>query len=479
MMTIDMHNRRLRSWPLYVAVIAAFIQPVTSPAVHAAEQPNIIFLFTDDQAPGMTGFEGNTVVKTPHLDQLAAESIQFTRCYVPTPQCAPSRASVLTGRYPHATGVTTNGPTLDPSKDTFTERLKRAGYDCGVVGKWHLSYENAPKPGFGLADFVATCDKKWSWENCDIWTNGQKGKADKFLTDWIADRAIEFIDKPHDKPFFLWVCFRAPHGPLTYPPATENLYPPASVDLPETMGYELTGLPRVLTKSEPAMRFRQKNEQQIREARSKYYAMITHLDKNIGRILERVNDRKSQERTVVVFASDNGFALGEHRLFSKGPAFFEELVRIPLLVRYPALSQTGQKNDRVVSLIDLAPTFLELAGLDAPVTMQGTSLIPIIKNPKTRRHSDESFFEYHEQGGGVFPVRGLVTKQYKFIDYLESDDILYDLKRDPQELHNAINDVEYRAIIEVLRIRLRAWQKQTKDPEYKGAALGFATPVFP
>ena len=168
-------------------------------AGYGADRPNILLILSDDQAPNLTGFEGHPLVQTPHLDQLAAESAWVTRCYVPTPQCAPSRACILTGQYPHTHGVTTNGSkakpmTLSPHADTFTVRLKRAGYVCGIVGKWHLPYEASGAPGFGLVDYVATDDQKWSWNDCDVWVQGKKTQSDKFLTDWHGDRAIEFGD---------------------------------------------------------------------------------------------------------------------------------------------------------------------------------------------------------------------------------------------------------------------------------------------
>jgi len=433
----------------------------------AADRPNIILLYTDDQAANMTGFEGHPLIKTPHLDQLAAEGVFFSRCYVPTPQCAPSRACVLTGQYPHTHKVITNNLPLPPGADTFTARLARNGYACGIVGKWHLTYDTVAEPGFGFADYAATVGQPWAWENCDVWVQGTKTKADKHLTDWITDRAIEFLEKPHDKPFFLWVCFRAPHGPFTYPPGTEDLYPPESVELPKSMKGSLERQPTALRNSPSAKYFKQMNERKLREARSKYYAMITHVDTNVGRLLERVDKLQLRDNTLVVFASDNGWALGDHQLYKKGPIFYEELIRGPLLMRYPKLKRPGLKIDRVVSLVDLAPTFLELAGLPVPMAMQGRSLLPLIRNPQTPRHADERFLEYHAQPGYACDVRGIVTDKYKFIDYLSGDDAFYDLKRDPDEMHNVISDAEYAAVVKVLRNRLERWRQQTKDPLVK------------
>ena len=456
-------RERLRSMTRITTAMALLCAITT--AARAADRPNIILIYTDDQAANMTGFEGHPIVKTPNLDRLARESVFFTRCYVPTPQCAPSRACILTGQYPHTHGVTTNGPALPADADTFTARLKTAGYLCGIVGKWHLSYDTSKDPKFGLVDYVATNDRPWRWDNCNVWVQGKKTKADKFLTDWHGDRAIEFIEKFADRqPFFLWLCFRSPHAPLVYPPGTQRLYPPESVDLPKTMSIDVKGRPRTLAASPPVQGFKGKSEESIRQARSKYYAMITRIDENVGRLLARLGELKLRDNTVVVFASDNGWCLGDHGLYSKGPFFYEELIRGPLLVRYPKLARPGTKIDRVVSLVDLAPTFLELAGLTPPIAMHGKSLLPLIRDPYTARHADERFLEYDKQKGSEFPARGIVTRQYKFIDYLRDTDVLFDLKRDPGEMHNAINDAEYAAVVKVLRNRLERWRKTSKDP---------------
>ncbi len=451
---------------LALAVLAMVFVAVLGGVARAADRPNIILIYTDDQAANMTGFEGHPIIKTPNLDRLAREGVHFTRCYVPTPQCAPSRACVLTGQYPHTNGVTTNGPVLPKDADTFTARLRNtAGYACGIVGKWHLSYDTSAEPGFGLVDYVATDGSPWKWENCKVWVQGKQKTADKFLTDWHGDRAVEFIEKFREKPFFLWLCFRAPHAPLVYPPGTERLYPPESIDLPKTMDIDQRDRPRSLAGSAPVTGFKGKNEDKIRKARSQYYAMITRIDENVGRLLDRLDALDLQDNTVVVFACDNGWCLGDHGLYAKGPFFYEELVRGPLLIRYPKLTRPGTRIDRVVSLVDLAPTFCELAGVTPPITMQGRSLLALIRDPKAPRHADECFLEYDEQKNRKFPARGIVTSQYKLIDYLQDTDVLYDLKRDPAEMDNKISDRDYAAVVKVLRSRLQLWREQTEDPQ--------------
>jgi arylsulfatase A-like enzyme len=480
---------------LAVGLTAAYAQPsartarirpaATAPAL---DGPNILVLFTSEQAAGMTGFEGNSEIQTPNLDRLAAESVYFSRCYTPTPQSAPAQATVITGQYPHAHGVLADGEPLKPGTDTFTARLQKGGYACGLVGRWDLSKDQAAEPGFGLVDYVATSDGKWTGARTRV--NGKEGETDKYLTDWEADQAIDFIQKFKERPFFLWVCFNAPREPLEYPPDSAGQYPPESLKLPETLRANPTTRPAKLNQSPLATRSKARtaDEKALRQDRSKYYAMISRIDQNVGRILEQVDALGLREKTVVVFTSSHGYALGEHGLVGAGPAFYEELVRVPLLVRYPGLATPGARIDRIVGLVDLAPTFLELTGQRRSFIIQGDSLMALLRDPDSRRHGDEEFFEYSRQTGDKernqpdfpCPVRGMVTKNYKFVDYTDGSFCLYDLKRDPLEMNNLSRrhtaggpimtldpaqavEPHYISIFRVLRERLDQWRKQTRD----------------
>jgi len=415
----------------------------------------------------MTGFGGNHIVKTPNLDRLAAESAEFTRFYTPTPQPGPSRASLLTGQYPHKNGVTSDGVSLPAQADTFTSRLAAAGYTCSLIGHWNLKGVADSQPAFGFSQYPAATSQPFSWQNCDVWVDGKPAKADKFLTDWLADRAIEFLSRPHVKPFFLWVSFPVPGEPTVYPPGTERLYPPADVDLPIAMRDLQTDRPTMLNQAPAARSFQQIAEQTIREGRSKYYAMLSNLDANIGRLAQHLDAGGLGSSTVVVLTSEVGFACGDHRLVSVAPAFYDELIRCPLLIRRPGAGPAGVKIDRVVSLIDLAPTLLRLAGVDVPITIQGQSLLPLMADPETRRYADECFLEFDRQESWVCQVRGIIVRNYKFLDYASGTDGLYDLKHDPDEVHNVAMEPQYRVVLDVLKNRLQRWQQTTRDPLYR------------
>jgi arylsulfatase A-like enzyme len=553
---------------LIPAAFALGSEATTQPA-----GPNIIVFYTSGQMSGLTGFEGGKVVKTPNLDRLAAEGVQFTRCYVSCPQPGPSRAGFLTGLYPHENGVTNSGDALPETADTFTARLKKAGYTCGIVGKWDLPAKSAAKPGFGLTDFVATnkapgkseadhengspanggaarshaqdagrpagagmspmpvatspaqgprapglppsrrmgapfaaasqpatrpgfdrgrsaTDRpvgsaplangkpesnadakdagKSGWERPSVYLNGKKKRVDEYLTDWQANQACEFLKKSRKKPFFLWVCFDAPHPPFEYPPGDEKAYPLGSVDLPSALA--TPNMAQQLAMSSAAAMMRQKNPQELREERSKYYAMLSRVDENVGRVLARLAELKLADNTVVVFTSDSGWPIGDHALYGEAPAFYEETLRVPLVVRTPACSATGKRVSAVSSAIDLAPTFCELAGLKSPITMRGRSLVPMLQESARAEVVDERFFEFEQvtdpntKKPYKAPARGIVTAQYKLIHYVNGADVLYDLKRDPQEATNVIGETRYAPVAKVLRERLTRWRKETRDP---------------
>jgi len=432
--------------------------------VWANDRPNIILISADDLMAYTTGFEGHPVVRTPNLDRLAAEGARFTRSYVPTPQGAPVQACILTGQYPHTHGVTTDGMELPFTSDTFTARLKDGGYTCGIVGKWELPWARAPKPGFGLVDFVRTDDETLEWTKAEVWVDGKKQIADKYLTDWHADQAIEFLDTFHERTFFLWLSFRAPHKPLYYPPGQENLYPPKSVDRPVKREASVSNWPNHLRRL-PAAEDYKRCKRTLQTDRSQYYAMITKLDENIGRVLQHLDERGLRDRTVVVFTSDGGQAIGEHRLCGTGPIFFEEVIRVPLLIRYDGLAKPGMVTDRVVSLVDLAPTFCELAGLDGPIRTQGKSLVPLLADPEADPRADECFLEYAEYNKTKIAVRGIVTQRYKLINYLRDKTLFYDLAYDSNEMENLAFIPQYKGVIMALSNRLDYWRKQTRDPE--------------
>ncbi len=445
---------------------APVVRPSTRPAVLTG--PSVILITVSDQSAGMTGFEGHPQIKTPNLDRLAADGVCFQRCYTPTPLSGTSRASILTGQYPHAHGATAEKATLDPKTETFTAQLKEAGYACGIVGKWNLPSAAAKAPGFGLTDYVATEDtdaedRGWKWDQCPVWLQGEKRTADKFLTDWEADRAIDFINKYNGRPFFLWLSFRTNQEPLTWPPGTEKDYPPANMSLPDPKTKARTDQPQSL---QNVAATRARSDQELREAKSKYAAMISRMDQNVGRLTARLDELNLRDKTVVIFTSDGGFALGEHGLYGRGPFIYDVMVRCPLVVRYPGLVARAGHCPGVVSLVDLAPTICDLAGLRRSPVVHGFSLVPLLRDPESATLPAERFLEYDANT----LMRGLVTSQYKYGRYLRDSnyDVLYHLTHDADEMNNVAKNADtarqYAGVVKVFQNRVEEWRKRTRDP---------------
>lgn len=378
-------------------------QATSAPAVSGAPAvpsgPNILLITTQTLAPDALGFAGDKQARTPNLDRLAGASAQFTRCYVPTPQVAPGQAALLTGHYPHMVEVTGDGMPLSPHFDTFTGRLKRAGYRAAFVGSMTLSGGALVAPTFGLTDYVALSESPATdaqWSAAKVKVGSVESTAGKYLDDWHGDRALDAIDKVGDRPFVMWVSFRGPGDVLTFPPGSEKSFPIGDMKLGESRGIDPQLWPQKLIQSNPAARFKQTPDPQQREARAKYLAMLARVDENIGRILKRLEERKLADKTVIVFTATSGYALGDHQLMGAGPAFFEQIARVPLLVHTPKMKPLPPVEN-VVSLVDVCPTVCELAGLDRPVQVSGQSLAPLLEEYSRASVGVERFFEFHRQ----------------------------------------------------------------------------------
>jgi arylsulfatase A-like enzyme len=452
---------------LVVSPILASDQPV--------RRPHVVFICAENLGTGRTGFEGHPLVKTPHLDALADKSVFFSRCYTPVPQSLPARASILTGQYPPRHHVINDGTekepaVLAPTAEAFTRRLAGAGYRCGIVGRWELSGPAASQPAFGLDDYVAINSNDWKWTDSPVYVNGQAQIAKGNLTQWHGDRAVEFIEgQSADQPFCLLLNLRTPGSPENPPPQKATTYAPADVQLPETMNAPIQSRSATVTVSKPVRSYK-RHQKTLKEDRARYFEAVSTLDAAVGKVLEALEQKQLLQNTVVIFTSDHGFALGEHGLFGTGPVFNESVAAVPLLVCHPAVSasqRAGGTIDEVVSLVDIAPTIVELAGLAVPMSMQGESLKDALLTGDTSMLSKSRFFYFDKQEGKPYPVRGVVTKRFKYTDY-KRDQILYDLQRHPNEVQNLAKDFHYQGIAKALKNRLLQWRKSFRDPTLTG-----------
>ncbi len=426
-------------------------------------RPNIIFILTDDQAPGTLGFEGNRFVHTPNLDRLAREGAYFSRAYVPTPQCAPSRAAILTGLYPHQNGVVSNeNPAIREGLATFPRLLIQRGYRCGLVGKWHHGEREKPQQGFD--DFWVTFPGYKGYRNPMLNVNGEKVSHTGIMPKLLTDYAIQFVEQHADEPFFLWLAYKTPHAPYEPPPKRFRVADPSAIPLPESVSDDLTGKPRVQRESQMHRLFESATTAQVKEMLASRYGMISCLDHHVGRLLDTLERLGLESRTLVIYMSDHGLLGGEHQLLEKGSAVYEELVRTPLIMRWPGKIRAGTRVDALVSSMDLFPTICNGAGAPVPEGLAGRDLWGLLRGETTSVH-DALFFEVAKQRNEekAIPLRGLVTPRYKYGQYLGDGGELYDLESDPREMRNLFDEAAHAETAAVLGKKLADWRRETGD----------------
>ena len=378
------------------------------------QRPNILWICTDQQRYDTVRALGNRHIHTPNLDRLVRQGVAFTRAYCQSPICTPSRGSFLTGMYPSSVHACMNGnERWAEAAPLVTKLIADAGYDCGLVGKLHLSgaagrVEPRPKDD-GYRVF------EWSHEPRDMWPEGdayrdwlaergvdlselviKPGEIPPELhqTAWCADRAIEFMRVERDKPWFMSVNIFDPHAPFN--PPLEYLHRYLNAELPDPL-YRPADLEaqRRLSDIDFQNPARDPTTFDARSTVAAYYAMIELIDFNVGRMLDALHECGQDRNTIVIFMSDHGEMLGDHGLLLKGCRFYEGLVRVPLIISWPEEFQRDVLLDSLVELTDIAPTLLDVCGVETPPRMQGKSLLPLLRN-----------------GGGMEPHRSFVRCEY-------------------------------------------------------------------
>lgn len=441
-------------------------------------RPNILLISTDQQRYDALGAAGNAHISTPHLDRLAAEGARFTGCYTQSSVCSPSRASLMTSRYVHNHGLWANGVDLDPAEQLFTRTLADAGYDCGLVGKFHLGAAQhgrvEPRVDDGFRTFRWSHDPYVRGQNAyHDWLEGHfpgvldaatadggNAAIDRLPTEqhyshWIGEETIEFLTSTRDpdKPFCFVVNFFDPHHGFGAPAAYPERYDADALPRPVTS--DLSTKPPIYTEASRASYagadrgFVDYSPQQIQEVVAQYYAMLTLVDDEVGRILAALEDLGLADDTLVVFTSDHGEMLGDHQMMLKGPMMFDCSVRVPLLVRWPGQVPPGTVREELVEWIDLAPTLLAAAGAPPLPRQQGRDLGPLWRG-EAFEDRDWVLSEYRDS---CFPYDPPVhTTMLRHGDWKvvvhhgapasarERDGELYDLRADPHEQVNLWHD---------------------------------------
>lgn len=449
--------------------------------------PNVLLICTDQQRFDAVAAAGNPHIQTPNLDRLAAEGVLFENCYVQNPVCSPSRASLMTGRYVPAHGLHANGVDIDPATEVFTKRLADEGYDCGLVGKFHLGscqggrLEPRLDDGFRVFrwahdPYVGSSENAYHrWlraSHPDLYESASRGGDGEHTWDtmpteahysrWIGNETIDFLttSREKDKPFFFVANFFDPHHGFGAPKEYLDRYDPSTLPRPVGVEGELADKPAVFEEASKrsyaghARGFVEYTEDELQETKAAYYAMVTLVDDEVGRILDTLESEGLADDTMVVFTSDHGEMLGDHRLMLKGPFMYDCAVRVPLIVRWPGHLEQGRRPE-LVQWIDLAPTFLELAGIDAPPTLQGASLLPLLTGAEAGDTAwrDWALCQYRDSGHSYDPpvhVTMLRHDRWKLVVHhgppataRDRTGELYDLEADPTELTNLWSDPDH------------------------------------
>jgi arylsulfatase A-like enzyme len=432
------------------------------------EQPNIIFLLTDDQRWDTMGCMGNEIIKTPNMDNLAQEGTLFKNAFVTTAICGASRASILTGQYERRHGCVGFGRLSDRDNEkTYPLMLKDKGYRIGFIGKYGVF--NPPVEKY---DYWKAMIGQPKYEHTD--ENGDY----KHYTKICEENALEFLEGNDNKPFCLSVSFKAPHvqdkdpRQFIFDPAYQDLYKDVKIPPPKTGAdkYYYGAFPDWFTKSNEARRrwrIRFSTPEKYQESVKGYYRLIYGVDVVIGNIRKKLEEIGEADNTVIVLMGDNGFYLGEHGIAGKWYGH-EESIRVPLILYDPRLPKSlkGQEYDEMALNVDIAPTLLDLADIQPSESMQGRSLLPLIKRENTEWRK-EFFYEHRfkkESGKTkIPPSEGVRTKRYKYLTYLGHNfEELYDLKNDPHEINNLAQSSDNQNLLEKMRAKHRNHLQKVK-----------------
>jgi arylsulfatase A-like enzyme len=505
--TYGLHQGLLRIIVLLGGVFSLVFTDSASGAVSqpSKARPNILFIMADDHAANAIGCYGSRVNETPHLDRLAKGGMRFDRCFAANSICTPSRATILTGQYSHLNGVPAFNP-IDPKRTHVAHLLQAGGYHTGMIGKWHLGSDPA---GFDVWNILPGQGR---YQDPVLYDRAGARLYPGYVTDVITDLAIEFIkNRPQDRPFFLMCHHKAPHREWTPSPKHQAMFAGRTIPEPPTLRDDYAtrtdalkeqqqSVFRDLTRRDlklqppPGLSAAEANrwlgvkpsevELEIDGARKiltgeelnrwkyqrylqDYLACVQSIDDNVGRLLDWLDSQGLSQNTLVIYTSDQGFFLGEHGLYDKR-FMYEESIRMPFLVRWPAAIKPGSAQSALAVNCDFAPTFLDLAGLTVPVEMQGRSLVSLFKQEKPKDWRTSFYYRYYHDPGhhNTRAHYGIRTETHKLIHFWKTDQWeCYDLVQDPLELKNLYNDPGSRPLISRLKEELIRLKTQCRDDD--------------
>ena len=489
------------------------------------KKPNILFIMSDDHAAHALSCYGSVINKTPNIDRIAHGGMLLENCFCVNSICAPSRATILTGKHGHLNGVKTLADRFDGRQQTFPKLLQSAGYQTAIVGKWHLGEGGHSSPtGF---DYWNVLPGQGDYDNPVMINDGKEQQYQGYVTDIITDLCLDWLEqRDPDRPFMLLCHHKAPHRPWIPSDAHATLYEDVSIPLPETFnddyanraqaavearmriesdfdyidlkleppagksGWDSIVAPADLEgfclnplDSDTAVSFR--SHQELKEWMYQryikdYLRCIASIDDNVGRMLDFLDEQGLAEDTIVIYTSDQGFFLGDHGWYDKR-FMYEESLRMPFVVRYPREIEAGSRGTPMVLNVDFAETFLEYAGLSIPADMQGSSLRSIFRGEEPEGWRTSMYYRYwmHLAHHYVAAHYGMRTQRYKLIYYYGEalgtagsidepktpEWELFDLHKDPLEMNSVYDDKDYAGIVEELKRELFCLKEEALDFE--------------
>lgn len=477
--------------------------------------PNVILIMCDQLRYDCLGFAGHPLVKTPHLDRLAERGVVFDTAYCPSPVCSPARASWLTGTYPHYHGQLANyGPTrlapakmavMRPDAVTLGDVFSSCGYRCGIAGPWHLGHDHVPQHGFeefwrvyryqgeGRPDILFDYFDSVGVPNVYAGESGPGGAAREEdrarikrcglqyvqiedprqqRTTWTVDQGLEFLDSGDNRPYFLFLSVKDPHPLIAVMPEWVDAYPIEDIELPATFKDDLEGRPSWL-RAESGRLPDDVDEDSFREMVAHYYALVTHIDDQVGRVVQKLQALDQEEDTIIAFISDHGEMLGDHQTTTKRN-FFEASSRVPCVVAWPGGLPAGHRVEAPFGGVDLAPTLLDLCGLSFANPIDGRTVAPAIASgeqpeaiPVFSEVATSDGINDRSSAPEDLAARVMVREgPWKFNWNRTDIDELYDLESDPDELRNLASHPDQADRVDHLRGLIRIMVRRTGPGHY-------------
>lgn len=475
-------NRILTTTFLLLALLPGCESP---PEPTPTTRPNILFVLLDDVRFDDLGFTGHPFIQTPNFDRIAHEGVQFTNAFAATPLCSPNRASILTGQYAHAHGIIDNVDRSELSHQltTFPLLLQQSGYQTAFIGKWHMGVDDTRRPGF---DEWLSIKGQGHYFDPDVNDNGEARTLPGYATDVFSERTAEFIRRPRNQPFLVYLSHKAVHpnitqnadssvGPIpvgggfTPPERLKDAYADEKIQRRPNAKSYAKGKPALL-RPIPGLPPLGPETATPDDVIFNRLRMLTAADEGFGKILAALEETGQLDNTLIVVTSDHGYFYGEHGLNKERRLAYEEISRTPLTMRWPGHIASASESDAFVLSIDLAPTLLEIGGADVPPAIQGRSLLPLLDGPTPSDWRQSILLEYFSDT--VWPrlvkigYRAVRTDRWKYIRYtgLEGMDELYDLASDPYEITNLIDDPAAQTSLGELQTELDRLLEETAAP---------------